>query len=111
MMTPMFYTDSLTLSLHDALPFSAADDTLSDIVVSEALLQALVIAPRDISPQAPADLEAIRAARERTAQFREEMAERAGGMFDRAHVAAMLGVTPAAKIGRASCRERVCQYV
>src|SRR3546814_12272420 len=38
----------------------------------------------------------LRAARERTAQFREEMAERAGGMFDRAHVAAMLGVTPAA---------------
>src|SRR3546814_12961699 len=75
---------------------SASDDTLADIVGSEDLRHALVIAPRDIAPQAPADLEAIRAARERPAQFREEMAERAGGMFDSAHGAALLGVTPAA---------------
>src|SRR3546814_2239893 len=91
--------EKLTLAMAKAVE-SASDDTLADIVGSEDLRHALVIAPRDIAPQAPADLEAIRAARERTAQFREEMAERAGGMFDRAH-----------EIGRASCRERVCQYV
>src|SRR3546814_5311689 len=74
--------EKLTLAMAKAVE-SASDDTLADIVGSEDLRHALVIAPRDIAPQAPADLEAIRAARERTAQFREEMAERAGGMFDR----------------------------
>jgi len=74
----------------------ASDDTLADIVGSEDLRHALAIAPRDIAPESPADLEAIKKSRERTAQFREDMAQRAGGMYDRDHVAAMLGVTPAA---------------
>ncbi|MDR7256318.1 putative ATPase with chaperone activity [Sphingomonas sp. BE270] len=87
--------EKLTLAIAKAVE-SASDDTLADIIGSEDLRHALVIAPRDIAPQAPADIEAIRSARERTAQFREEMAKRAGGMFDRAHIAAMLGVTPAA---------------
>lgn len=87
--------EKLTLAIAKAVE-SASDDTLADIVGSEDLRHALVIAPRDIAPEAPADLEAIRAARERTAQFREQMAERAGGMFDRAHVAEMLGVSQAA---------------
>jgi len=87
--------EKLTLAIAKAVE-SASDDTLADIVGSEDLRHALVIAPRDIAPEAPADLEAIRAARERTAQFREEMAERAGGMFDRAHVAEMLDVSQAA---------------
>lgn len=87
--------EKLTLAIAKAVE-SASDDTLADIVGSEDLRHALVIAPRDIAPEAPADLESIRAARERTAQFREEMAERAGGMFDRTHVAEMLGVSQAA---------------
>jgi hypothetical protein len=87
--------EKLTLAIAKAVE-SASDDTLADIVGSEDLRHALVIAPRDIAPEAPADLESIRAARERTAQFREEMAERAGGMFDRSHVAEMLGVSQAA---------------
>ncbi|BBC73262.1 conserved hypothetical protein [Altererythrobacter sp. B11] len=87
--------ERLTLAIAKAVE-SASDDTLADIVGSEDLRHALVIAPRDIAPEAPADLEAIRAARERTAQFRKEMAERAGGMFDRPHVAEMLGVSQAA---------------
>jgi hypothetical protein len=42
------------------------------------------------------NLDGIKATREKTTRFREEMAARAGGMFDRAHVAAMLGVSLAA---------------
>src|SRR3546814_10660707 len=87
--------EKLTQTIDKAVK-APTDEPYAEIVGSEDPLHALVIAPRDIAPQAPADLEAIRAARERTAQFREEMAERAGGMFDRAHVAALLGVTPAA---------------
>lgn len=76
---------------------SASDDTLADIVGSKAdLRHALSVARRDIAPDSPADLDAIKAAREKTAKFREEMAARAGGMLDRGHVAEMLGVSPAA---------------
>lgn len=85
----------LTLAIAKAVE-SASDDTLADIVGADDLRHALAIAPRDIAPESPADLAAIRAARERTARFRDDMAARAGGMLDRAAVAAMLGVTPAA---------------
>ncbi|MFX4084235.1 hypothetical protein ACKU27_03935 [Sphingobium yanoikuyae] len=87
--------EKLTLAIARAVE-AASDDTLADIVGSEDLRYALAIAPRDIAPESPADLEAIRMSRERTARFREDMAQRAGGMYDRDHVAAMLGVTPAA---------------
>lgn len=87
--------EKLTLAIAKAVE-AASDDTLADIVGSTDLRHALAIAPRDIAPESPADLEAIKTARERTAQFREDMAARAGGMYDRVHVAAMLGVTPAA---------------
>ena len=87
--------EKLTLAIAKAVE-SASDDTLADIVGSHDLRHALVVAPRDIAPEAPAELEALKAARERTGQFRMEMAERAGGMFDRAHVAEMLGVSAAA---------------
>jgi len=87
--------EKLTLAIAKAVE-SASDDTLADIVGSHDLRHALVVAPRDIAPEPPADLEALKAARERTGQFREEMAQRAGGMFDRTHVAEMLGVSPAA---------------
>lgn len=87
--------EKLTLAIAKAVEV-ASDDTLADIVGSTDLRHALVIAPRDIAPESPADLQAIKIARERTARFREEMAERAGGMYDRARVAAMLDVTPAA---------------
>ena len=87
--------EKLTLAIAKAVE-SASDDTLADIVGSHDLRHALVVAPRDIAPESPADLEALKAARERTGKFREEMAQRAGGMFDRAHVAEMLGVSPAA---------------
>jgi hypothetical protein len=76
---------------------SASEDTLADIVGSTAdLRHALSVARRDIAPDSPADLDAIKSARDKTARFREEMAARAGGMLDRGHVAAMLGVSPAA---------------
>ena len=84
--------EKLTLAIAKAVE-SASDDTLADIVGSHDLRHALVVAPRDIAPESPADLEALKAARERTGKFREEMAQRAGGMFDRAHVAEMLGVS------------------
>ncbi|TAJ74220.1 MAG: hypothetical protein EPO45_17650 [Sphingobium sp.] len=87
--------EKLTLAITRAVE-AASDDTLADIVGSEDLRHALAIAPRDIAPESPSDLEAIRKSRERTAQFREDMAQCAGGMYDRDHVAAMLGVTPAA---------------
>ena len=87
--------EKLTLAIVKAVE-SASDETLADIVGSADLRHALAIAPRDIAPESPADIQAIKAARERTAQFREDMAARCGGMYDRAHVAAMLGVTPAA---------------
>jgi hypothetical protein len=87
--------EKLTLAIAKAVE-SASDDTLADIVGSADLRHALTIAPRDIAPESPADLEAIKKAREQTARFREDMAERAGGMYDRAHVAVMLDVTEAA---------------
>lgn len=87
--------EKLTLAIAKAVE-SASDDTLADIVGANDLRHALAIAPRDIAPASTADLEAIKSAREKTARFREEMAVRAGGMYDRAEVAAMLGVSPAA---------------
>jgi len=87
--------EKLTLAIAKAVE-SASDETLADIVGSPDLRHALAIAPRDIAPESPADLEAIRAAREKTARFRDEMAQRAGGMLDRADVAEMLGLTAAA---------------
>ena len=87
--------EKLTLAIAKAVE-SASDDTLADIVGSSDLRHALTVAPRDIAPESPADIAAIKAARERTAQFREEMATRAGGMYDRTQVAAMLGVSTAA---------------
>lgn len=87
--------EKLTLAIAKAVE-AASDDTLADIVGSSDLRHALTLAPRDIAPEAPADIAAIKAAREKTAQFREEMATRAGGMYDRAQVAIMLGVSTAA---------------
>ncbi|RJG52358.1 hypothetical protein D0Z70_20470 [Sphingobium terrigena] len=76
---------------------SASEDTLADIVGSDAdPRHALSVARRDIAPDSPSDLDAIKAARDKTARVREEMADRAGGMLDRAHVATMLGVSAAA---------------
>ncbi|WP_336963849.1 hypothetical protein [Sphingobium aquiterrae] len=74
---------------------AASNHRLADIVGAEGLRHALAIAPRDITPQSPAELEANRKARERTAEFREDMGQRAGGMYDRAHVATMRSVPPA----------------
>ena len=87
--------EKLTLAIAKAVE-SASDDTLADIVGSSDLRHALAVAPRDIAPESPADIAAIKAAREKTAQFREEMAARAGGMYDRTQVATMLGVSAAA---------------
>lgn len=87
--------DKLTLAIAKAVE-SASEDTLADIVGTSDLRHALAIAPRDLAPESPADLEAIKAAREKTARFREDMATRAGGMLDRTHVAMMLGVSVAA---------------
>ena len=87
--------EKLTLAIAKAVE-SASDDTLADIVGSNDLRHALTVAPRDIAPESPADLAAIKAAREKTTQFREEMATRSGGMYDRAQVAAMLGISTAA---------------
>lgn len=87
--------EKLTLAIAKAVE-SASDDTLADIVGSEDLRHALTIAPRDIAPESAADMAAIKAAREKTARFRDEMASRAGGMLERADVAEMLGVSPAA---------------
>ncbi|WP_415641607.1 hypothetical protein [Sphingomonas antarctica] len=58
--------------------------------------QALAVAPRDLAPAPPERLAAERAAKARTAHFRAEVAEKGGGMFARADVAQLLGVTPAA---------------
>lgn len=87
--------EKLTVAIAKAVE-AASDDTLADIVGSSDLRHALTVAPRDIAPESPADIAAIKAAREKTAQFREEMATRAGGMYDRTQVATMLGVSTAA---------------
>lgn len=87
--------EKLTLAIAKAVE-SASDDTLADIVGSADLRHALAIAPRDIAPESAADIAAIKAAREKTARFRDEMANRAGGMLERADVAEMLGVSFAA---------------
>src|SRR3546814_19558360 len=62
--------EKLTLAIAKAVE-SASDDTLADIVGSEDLRHALVIAPRDIAPQAPVDLEATRAARQEASRVGE----------------------------------------
>lgn len=87
--------EKLTLAIAKAVE-SASDDTLADIVGTEDLRHALTIAPRDIAPESAADLAAIKAAREKTARFRDDMASRAGGMLERADLAEMLGVSVAA---------------
>jgi len=75
---------------------SASEETLAAIVGAQDPREALAIAPRDLAPPPPERLAAERAARARTAAFRAGLAERAGGMFARADVAGLLGVTPAA---------------
>lgn len=87
--------EKLTLAIAKAVE-SASDETLADIVGTQDLRHALTIAPRDIAPESAADLAAIKAAREKTARFRDDMAGRAGGMLERADVAEMLGVSVAA---------------
>ena len=77
--------EKLTLAIARAVE-AASDDTLADIVGSEDLRHALTIAPRDIAPEAPADLAAIKKAREHTARFREDMAQRAGGCQRRSKI-------------------------
>ena len=75
---------------------SASEETLAAIVGAQDPREALAIAPRDLAPAPPERLAAERAARARTAGFRAELAARVGGMYDRAEVAELLGVTPAA---------------
>ncbi|SFG37165.1 hypothetical protein SAMN05518801_12031 [Novosphingobium sp. CF614] len=88
--------DVLTQAIAKAVA-SASDETLADIVGSEAdPRHALSVAGRDIAPRSTADFEAMRSAREKTAMFRADMAARSGGMLERGDVAAMFGVTPAA---------------
>ncbi|OAN53450.1 hypothetical protein [Sphingobium sp. TCM1] len=88
--------DVLTQAVAKAVA-SASDETLADIVGSEAdPRHALSVAGRDIAPRSTADREAMRSAREKTAMFRADMAARSGGMLERGDVAAMFGVTPAA---------------
>ena len=75
---------------------AASPDTLADIIGASDLRQALAIAPRDIPPPPPERLAAVQAARAATTRFRADLAEQAGGMYDRAQVAEFLSVTPAA---------------
>ena len=75
---------------------SASDDTLAAILSAPDFGQALAIAPRDLVPPPPERLAAEMAARARTAQFRADMAAKAGGMYDRHQLADLLGVQPAA---------------
>lgn len=76
---------------------SASEETLAAIIgAANDPAQALAIAPRDLAPVPPERLAAERAAKARTAHFRTDLAEKAGGMFSRADVADLLGVTPAA---------------
>lgn len=86
---------ALTEAIARALD-SASEETLAAIVGAQDPREALAIAPRDLAPPPPERLAAERAARARTAGFRAELAARVGGMYDRAEVAELLGVTPAA---------------
>ena len=88
--------DVLTRAVARAVE-SASEATLEAIVGAGGdPIQALAVAPRDLVPEPPMRLIAERAAKARTAHFRTELAEKAGGMYGRADVAALLGVTPAA---------------
>ncbi len=75
---------------------SASEGTLEAILAAGDAAQALAVAPRDLPPAPPERLAAERAAKARTANFRTEVTEKAGGMFARADVAQLLDVTPAA---------------
>lgn len=86
---------ALTEAIARALD-SASEETLAAIVGAQDAREALAIAPRDLAPPPPERLAAERAARARTAGFRAELAARAGGVYARAEVAELLGVTPAA---------------
>lgn len=88
--------DVLTRAVARAVE-SASDATLEAIVGAGGdPIQALAVAPRDLAPEPPQRLAAERAAKARTAHFRAELADKADGMYGRADVAALLGVTPAA---------------
>jgi hypothetical protein len=87
--------EKLTAAIAQAVE-TASDETLADIAATSDLRYALTIAPRDLAPPPPARLEAERAARAKTAHFRDELAARAGGMYNRAQVASLLGITAAA---------------
>jgi len=80
---------------------STEEDIKSDSMVAKFLAandpaQALAIAPRDLAPAPPERIAAERAAKARTAHFRTDLAEKAGGMFSRKNVAELLSITPAA---------------
>lgn len=87
--------DVLTSAVTRAVE-SASDETLSAILAAGDAAQALAVAPRDLAPAPPERLAAERAAKARTAHFRAKVALKAGGMFSRADVAQLLGITPAA---------------
>ena len=88
--------DALSAAVAAAVQ-SASDETLEAIVgARNDPAHVLALAPRDIAPVPLERLVAERAARARTAKFRAELAERAGGMLSRTDVADRLEISPAA---------------
>ena len=76
---------------------SASAETLTAIIGARGdPKQALAVAPRDLAPVPPERLAAERAAKARTALFRTEISDKAGGMYTRGDVAELLGVTVSA---------------
>lgn len=87
--------DKLIRAVEQAVA-STSVETLADIVGTSDLRYALSIAARDLPPPPPERLAAIKAAQAGTTKFREEIAERGGGMYNRTQVAQLLGITRAA---------------
>lgn len=87
--------DKLIRAVEQAVA-SASVETLADIVGTSDLRHVLSIAARDLPPPPPERLAAVKAAQAGTTKFREEIAERGGGMYSRTQIAQLLGVTRAA---------------
>ena len=85
--------DVLTRAIARAVE-SASEGTLEAIIGAAGdPAHALALAPRDLAPTPPERLAAERAAKARTACFRAEIAGKAGGMYGRADVAELLGIS------------------
>lgn len=83
------------MAVSEAVEHSNADTLAAIAAAPSDSHYVLSLLPRDLTPAPPERAIAEQEARMRTAAFREEITEKAGGMLDREAVAALLNVSPA----------------